>query len=371
MPSFDALLDLPLYPVDRYAPLADRLKRLLATAADVIFVQAEAILALEATAASLAAPGLTAVNIVTSSYGSYFGTWLKRGGASVTDVVAEPGRPITVAAVKAALDALPSVGLIAVVHAESANGSLNPLPEIAALAKARSALLVVDAVASFGGHSVPVDALGVDVAIVGPQKALGGPTGLSVLSVSRRAWQQIAQSKARLSPSNLALSDIRDNWLDRGRGSPPGMPAALEFWALDAAIARIEAEGLDKVIARHALAARASRAGLRALGITPWIEDDTTASVLVTAAPIPDGISSRALVGAAAAFGVGLSPAPGDMAERLVRLDHTGPRAAFPVVLANVTAYGDALQRVGRTVDIAAAGRAVTQVYREALGSFL
>jgi aspartate aminotransferase-like enzyme len=303
------------------------------------------------------------VNVVTSSYGGYFGTWLRRGGADVTDVIAEPGKPITIAAVTRALDALPTVGLIAVVHAESANGSLNPLPEIAALAKARGALLVVDAVASFGGHALAVDELSVDVAVVGPQKALGGPTALSVVSVSPRAWEQIAQSKARLSPSSLALSDIRDNWLDRGRGAPPGMPAALEFWALDAAIARIAAEGLANVIARHALAARASRAGLRALGIAPWITDDAAASALVTAAPIPRGISSRSLVDAAAAFGVALSPAPGDMAERLIRLDHTGPRAAFPVVLANVLAYGDALQRLGQTVDIAAAGKAVTEVY--------
>ena len=71
--------------------------------------------------------------------------------------------------------ALPSLDLVAAVHAETSSGILNPLPEIAALAKARGALLVVDAVASFGGHALDVDGLGIDVCVTGPQKAMGEP----------------------------------------------------------------------------------------------------------------------------------------------------------------------------------------------------
>ena len=228
-----ALLDVPPYPADRYGPLADRIKAVLATRNDVVFVQAEAILALEAAATSLGRPGLKALNVVTSPYGGYFGRWLQRAGAEVITVEAEAGRPIVVDAVEAALAAHPDVGLVAVVHAETSSGILNPLPQIAALARARNALLVVDAVASVGGHPLDVDGLGIDVCVIGAQKALAGPAGLSMLSVSARAWAAMQPQPA---PSSLSLLDLKASWLDTGRGVLPGMPSALEFWALDAAL---------------------------------------------------------------------------------------------------------------------------------------
>jgi aspartate aminotransferase-like enzyme len=362
MPSFSPLLNPPVYPAERYAPLADRLKRLLACSSDVVFIQAEAIVALEAATSSLARPGMTAVNVVSSPYGTYFGGWLRRGGANVQDIVAEPGRPIAVEAIGAAFERLPTIDLVAVVHAESANGALNPLADIAALAKTRNALLVVDAVASFGGHPLHVDPLDIDVAIVGPQKALGGSSGVSVAAVSQRAWAHMARTPKR-APSTLALLDLKENWLDRGRGALLGMPSSLEFWALEAALDRVEAEGLSRLIARHQRAAAASRAGLRALGVGPWIADDRSASALVTAAPVPDGIRAAALIAEAASLGVALGPGFGDISERLVRLDHTGTKASFGNVLANVVAYGSAVARLGASANIGAASEAVVGAY--------
>ena len=368
MPSFNPLLNPSNYPAGRYALLADRLKWLLATCSDVVFIQAEAILALEAAAASLTQAGMTAINVVTSPYGTWFGAWLRRGGATVHDVVAEPGRPIAIEAVRRAAAALPAVNLVAVVHAETTNGVLNPLDDIAALAKSRNALLVVDAVASFGGHPLDVDALGIDIAVIGPQKALGGPSGLSLATVSERAWAHMAKTP-RLSPSSLALLDLKENWLDRGRGALPGMPSPMEFWALEAAIDGVETEGLTGLIARHQRAARASRAGLRALGIEPWIADDGSASALVTSAPVPPGINGDALVAAAGDLDVALGPGFGSISGRLVRLDHTGARAAFAPVLANVIAYGSALATLGAKVDIGAAAETIANAYASGEGN--
>ncbi|CAB3751827.1 pyridoxal-phosphate-dependent aminotransferase family protein [Paraburkholderia humisilvae] len=364
MSSFDLrlLLDPPRYPANRYAPLADRIKRLLATHANVVFVQAEAILALEAVAISIARPGRVAVNVVTSPYGAWFGTWLSRGGAGVHQVSAAPGQPIDAAAVSACLERLPQVDIIAAVHAESSNGALNPLAELAALARSRDALFVVDAVASVGGHPIDFDQHGIDIAVIGAQKALAGPAGVSGVAVSARAWAHIAASPD-VAPSSLSLMDLKRNWLERGRLALPGMPPPLEFWALEAALDRVEAEGIEHVIARHRQAARASRAGLRALGIEPWIARDEAASALVTSAPVPTGVDAHTLIADAARMGVELAPGYGEIEGRLVRLDHTGTRAKFDAVLANVTAYGTALERQRVDVDIGAAARAVNDVY--------
>jgi aspartate aminotransferase-like enzyme len=367
LPFFKLPLDVPNYPADRYAPLADRLRKMLATESDLLFIQAEALLALEASAISLARPGVTALNIVTSPYGAYFGAWLRRGGVSVTEITAAPGQAITLGAVEAALASRKSLDILALVHGEGANGALNPLAEIAERAQRCNALVVVDAVASFGAHPLDIDKLGIDLAVIGPQKALAGPAGLSAITVSERAWMHIAKT-TDFAPSSLSLAEIKANWLDRGRGALPGTPSALEFWALEAAVDRVEVEGLENLIARHAQAARASRAGLRGLGIAPWIADDASASHLVTSAPVPPGLDADRIIAEAATAGVALGRGFGDIEGKLVRLDHTGPRASFTSVVASVTAYGKAVTKLAAKADVGAGAAAVASAYFDTAG---
>jgi aspartate aminotransferase-like enzyme len=360
MPDPSPFLDLPPYPADGYARLADRIGRLLRTKNDVLPIQGEAIVALEAVAASIASPRVTALNIVTSPYGVLFGEWLGRKGATVTNLAAEPARPISLTAFEAAF-AAPGINLVSLVHAESASGILNPLPEIARLAKTRDAAIVLDAVASFGGHELDIDALGIDVAVIGPQKALGGSSGLSAVSISKMAWRLINRPDAPIN-STLSLMDLKRNWLDAGRGVLPGMPSALEFFALEAALERVEAEGLDATIARHRKAGEATRDAVRALGLSTWTRD-ASSSDLVTAAVLPEGVCVSDLLGCVTSADADLSAGVGPGAEHLLRLNHTGQRARRGPVLANVLAVGGALTALGRNADLDAAKAAIDRHY--------
>jgi aspartate aminotransferase-like enzyme len=357
MPEPSPLLDLPPYPADGYRRLADRIGALLRTKNDVLLVQSEAIVALEAVATSIASSKISALNVVTSPYGALFGDWLRRYGATVTDVTAQPAKPVTVEAFAAALDAVPGVNLVALVHAESASGILNPLPEIARLAKSRSAVIILDAVASFGGHRLDIDALSIDIAVIGPQKALGGSSGLSAISVSEKGWRLIDRPDAPVQ-STLSLLDLKRNWLDAGRGVLPGMPSALEFFALEAALDRIEAEGLDTATTRHTLAGAATRDAVRALGLSTWVEDSVS-SDLVTAVRLPEGVAVSNVLRHADLAGADLSAGVGPGAERLLRLNHTGQRARREPVLANVTALAQALRALGFDADLDAARAAI------------
>ncbi|HEY4351085.1 MAG TPA: aminotransferase class V-fold PLP-dependent enzyme [Paraburkholderia sp.] len=352
------------FPANRLVSLADRVKRLVSTAADVVFIQARPSLALEAVAQSIARRGITAVNVVTSPYGAWFGKWLRRGGVNVHDVFTEVGQPADLDAVSKRIELLPEVHIVACVHAESSNGVLNPLPQIAALAHACGALCVVDAAASIGGHRLELDSFGIDIAVMGAQKALAGPAGISAIAVSGRAWAHIEQTPGP-APSGLSLDALKRSSLGHGHDhdSLPGMPTSPEFWALEEALDRIEFEGIDAVIARHDRAARASRAGLRALGVEPSVTSDAAASTLITAAPVPEGIDVVALIAHAAHKGIELDAGFGEAVGKIVRLNHTGVRAAYDVVLSNVVAYGAALAVQRIPVDIGAAAMAVTDAY--------
>lgn len=241
--------------------------------------------------------------------------------------------------------------LVAIVHAEAATGSANPLDDLAPLVRAHGALLVVDAVASIGAHRVAPSAWPADVVVVGAQKALAGPAGVSALSISERPWQLIQENPAAPRESILSLLDLRDGWLRTGRSAIAGTPASLETAALRQALARVQAEGLAGVINRHRAAAAATRAGVRELGLAPWITDDRGVATVVTTVSSPAGVSAAALITGAKAAGSRITGAtPGSVATTTFRVNHTGRAANLEPVLMELLALAAAL---GRTASAA------------------
>lgn len=342
------------YPPARQGALADRIGGMLSSSGSTFLVPGEAIVALEAVARGLGRPGLRALNVVTSPYGHLFGQWLAQTGTEVLDVVAEAGQPIEVDRVQEALATSAPVDVVVLVHGEAASGIVNPLAEIAALARRSGAIVVVDAVASVGAHVLDADDQGLDVVIVGPQKGLGGPASLSAVTVSSRAASLLHRDGV---PSSAALPDAS------GR-VPLVTTDPLSFWALEAALDAVDDEGLAALIERHGRAARATRAAVRALGAGLWVPDDARASHLVTAAAVPAGVDATDLLRHIVALDpVGVSAGVGTAGHRFIRLNHTGLRANFEPVLATVAAFGHGLAAVGTEVDLGAAARAVLAVF--------
>ncbi len=309
--------------------------RILRTSNDVVVLQAEAILALEATARSVASPGRRALNIVTGPYGSIFGDWLRQAGAEVTTLAVELDHVVAVEEVAAAIER-EGPALVAIVHAEAATGGTNPVAEIAALARKAGALTIVDAVAAVGAEPVDTDAWGLDVVAIGPQKGLAGPAGVSAVAISERAWAAIESNPAAPRVSSLSLLDWRDGWLRTDRTAIPGMPSWLESRAFAAAARRVLDEGLDTVQDRHRRAATAAVAGARVLGLDPWQTDPSGYAPVVTTLRTPDRLPADAVLG-----GI-LSRGNGSLRDRLLRVNHTGRAAALAPVLGAVAGLGAA-----------------------------
>ena len=334
------LLDRPIVGAADVVAAEDGLAALLGCSGDVVLVQAEAIVALEATARSLGRPGVAALNVTTGPYGALFGRWLAAAGADVTDLAVPFSRTVTAGDVQEALAARP-VDLVAVVHAEAATGGANPMADIAELVARSGALLVVDAVASIGAHPVDPTGWAADVVAVGPQKALAGPAGVSALAVSPRAWDAMRRNPSAPRESILSLLDLKDGWLDTGRRAVPGTPSSLETAALNQALERVHQEGQDAVINRHRSAAAATRAALRALDLQPWIADDGAAArVVTTVAAGPELLAAARAAGARL-----LTAAPGSLAATTLRINHTGRAAQLPAVLHEIQALAAALGR--------------------------
>ena len=316
---------------------------LLDSRLDVLLLPGEAVLPLEAAARSLSGPGVRALNLVTSVYGATLGKWLEEGGATVVSLSAPRGEPVDPDEVRRAFNANPDISLVSFVHVEAISGIRNDAQAICAIAHEYGALVILDAVASSGADPVFIDDWGVDVAVIGPQKALAGPAGISVATVSERAWATMAANPRAPRTSMLSLLDWRERWIDLNYASIPVIVAPLEVLALEAAVQRVRDEGLAHVEKRHHAAAAASRAGALALGLTLFAPVEYAASV-VTTLRSPADADARDVVREALVDGpVALSAGFGDLASDVIRVDHTGQRAQLEVVLDALSALARAL----------------------------
>ena len=353
---------LPTVDAARYSEIEGRFARLL-NAPKLFLLQGEAIVPLEAVARSIGRRGSHALNIVTGPYGEGFGNWLTQQGVVVRDLTVPFNRAASPEEVAEALSGAPQFDFVCVVHAEAATGVVNDLETIAALARRSGALTIVDAVASVGAEPLDIDAWGLDVTVVSAQKALSGPAGVTGVAVSDAAWAAMAENASAPRDSVLSLLDWRRQWLASDRTALPTIPNHLETLALEATITDVTDEGLGNVIARHAAARDASRRGVRALGLTPWVESDHEAAAVATTVTVPDGLSVEQLVGAARRSVEGAAPAlsaaPGPLRDVALRVGHTGARATGDEVLAAIVALGRGLQSLGRKCDVGAAIAAV------------
>lgn len=351
-----------------YESVARKAALALRAAQPALILHCEAAPGIEAAAASLIGPDDVVLNLVSGVYGAGFTHWALRHARAVRELAVPFDAAIDPGQVEAALRVRPEVTIVSVVHHETPTGTLNPVREIGAAARAHGALLLVDAVSSFAGMDIhPGDCMA-DIFVTGPGKCLGGAPGLTLMAVSERAWAQIDANPNAPRASALSLGDWRHAWR---AGQPfPFTPSIAEVYGLDAALDLYLAEGPEAVWARHDLTARACRAGMRALGVRLWAADERLASPTTTALRVPDGIDADALLQAARDnLGVVLAGGRGATEGRLIRVGHMGPAAEPLYAVIAVVALAAALRRQGHACDVARGVEAALAVIDAAAGT--
>lgn len=374
-PAKHPLLDLEPFSAADFAAVERRVANLLSTTDDVVIMQGEALLPLEGCIRGAARPGSTALNVITGPYGQTFGGWLRDCGARVIDIEVPFHTAVRPDQVAAALAEHPEIDFVSLVHAEAATGNTNPVAAIGEVVREHGALFMLDAVASVAAEPLLPQDWGVDLCVIGAQKAMGGPAGVSAVTVSERAWRRLADNPRAPRHSYLSLLDWRQRWIDTGRTALPHAPAQLEMLALDACLDRIESMGSNAVMARHAKAAAATRAGALALGggLEPFVREAREAAPVATTLRTPPGVDASHLVARALAARPSspIVAGGGALASQMIRINHYGRDAAADVVAGCLVALGTALDEsswdaaldTADPVDAEAARRAVARAW--------
>lgn len=209
-----------------------------------------------------------------------------------------------------------------VVHVDTSTGVANPAKELAALAKKKNALFVLDTVCSMGGMDVQVDNWGIDVCLTGSQKALAIPPGMTIISFSSKALATRNQRKTSL---RIYYGDIK-RWepVLQDPSKYFATPAVNMMYALHESCKMILSEGLETRFARHAKLASAFRSGLRAIGLRILCEENVAADTL-TVPYYPDGVRDtvfRKTMGER--YGIAVAGGLGPLREKAFRVGHMG-----------------------------------------------
>jgi len=317
--------------IEVFSHTTELLKRVFRTEYDVVIMQAEAILGLEAAVASLVAPGDKVLNLVSGVFGKWMEDFIRKYGGDPVELAVPYNAAIDPADVRRVLTVIPGIKFLTVVHSETPSGTVNPVRDICRIAREFGVVSIVDTVSGLGSELLGPEDWNIDVAVAGPQKCLGGTPGLSLISVSPAAWRAMESRSDPLRGSFLSLLDWKSTWIENRRF--PYTPSVTEIYALESVLEQALREGMEAFVARHQASARAVREGVRALGLQLWPERDEIATACCTAVTVPGRVTDRAIIDTMRSrYGVMIAGGYGELSGKLIRLGHMG-QAAHPTIV--------------------------------------
>jgi aspartate aminotransferase-like enzyme len=298
-------------------------KIFVGTENDVLLLSSSGTGAMEASVTNLTSPGDQVLVLTAGKFGERWVELVKAFGC-VADVLEKPyGQTFTLDEVKAALK--PEHKAVFVQASETSTAASHDIEGIAKLLKGTETLLVVDGITGLGTQKIDVDGWGVDILIGGSQKSLMIPPGLAYLSVSERAWKAMETSK-----NPRFYFDLRKERKNQAKGETAYTPAVALIAAMGAAFDYIAgqgdgdlAKGREALIHNAQVNAKATRAGLVALGFKLFSPDAPSAAA--TAVAVPEGLDSSDVVKALKTrFRAVSANGQGSMKGKIFRVAHLG-----------------------------------------------
>jgi aspartate aminotransferase-like enzyme len=266
-----------------------KLKHIYQTKNDLYILTGSGTGGMEAAVVNMMSPGDKVLAVSIGNFGNRFANIAQSFGADVKKLSFEMGTAADPESVRKALQDNPGIKTVLITHNETSTGITNDLGSLAKVVKEFDKLLIVDCVSSMGSINCPVDEWGIDVAISGSQKGWMAPPGLAFVSISPRAWEAYAEAKM---PRFYWDFGKAKKYLEKEE--TPWTPGITAIYALATGLDILMKEGLQNIFDRHARVAKATREGVKALGLKQ-VADERYASNTVTAVWLPQGIEYKAL----------------------------------------------------------------------------
>ncbi len=340
-----------------YERVLARLREVFRTEHDVLLFASSGTGAFESAVANLTEPGERALVVSSGNFGERWAELAGRYGADVDHLRYAWGETPDPADVRGRAEA---AAVVYLVHSETSTGVVADVQALGAAAKEAGALVVVDAISSLGAVPCETDAWGLDVVVCGSQKALMTPPGLGVVSTSPAAL-----AKARETTTPRFYFDWERTRKAQAKLDAPFTPAVPLVLALDVALGLLLDEGLEAAFERHVRLGRATRAGIKAMGLE-LASPDEDRSAVVTTVRAPEELDVPAfLLDLRDRLGVQLIGGQGEWSGKVFRIGHIGWFGIFDITTA-LAAVEDGLAVAGVELDRGVAIAAALEAFEAA-----
>ncbi|MDR1775155.1 MAG: alanine--glyoxylate aminotransferase family protein [Actinomycetes bacterium] len=336
------------------------LKYVFETTGDVLLFASSGTGAMEGAIVNCFCAGDTVIVTRNGKFGDRQKLICQTYGLNVIDLEYEWYERVSVDDVARELEAHPECRGVIVTQSETSSGVLNPVREIADLLRDRpDTIIIVDSITGIGAVECKTDEWGLDVVMTGSQKGLMLPPGLSAVAVSEKAWRAVERS---------TIPKFYFDWKKHRKALKESMtpytPAVTLVLGLNVALDLMREEGIENVIARHALLAEATRSGVEALGLKLFAPPEGRGSA-VTPVWSPEGIPSGQIVKIMKNdYGVTITNGQDFYKDKIFRIGHLGYFGEFDIIT-TLAALEMALVRLGYDFEQGAGVRAAEQVFIE------
>jgi serine---pyruvate transaminase len=341
-----------------FAEVLEGLKYVFQTTSDVIVLTSSGTGAMEAAVVNLVPRGGKAIVLESGKFAERWRKICEVYGIEVVRHEVPWGEPFRAEDVAALLQQHPDAAAVYGTLMESSTGVGHDIEAIGRVVGPTKALFVVDAISGGGVMECRTDAWGVDVLVVGAQKALMLPPGVAFLTVNAAAWRRIERiERPAFYFDLLAYRRVLDG------PDTPFTPAHVLIAALAENLKQIRAEGMEAIWARARTLSRATRAGVEAMGLAVFPRRPAEG---MTAVRVPEGLDGGAfLKRLETRFGVKLAGGQGPIQGKIFRIAHMGIVDELDI-LGTLSAMELVLHEMGRPVTLGAAATAAARVLAEA-----
>ncbi len=304
------------------------LQWLYQTKNDVLILCATGTGGMDGTVTNFLSPGDDVLVVNGGKFGERWTKICQAYGMKVEELMVEWGYAVKAEQVEAALKKNPKIKAVFIQANETSTGVYHDVKSVAAVVKKTDALFVVDAISALVAHDIRTDEWGIDVMIGGSQKGVMLPPGLAFVSVSDKAWKMADAAKTpkfyfnfKKERENLAKNQTLFT-----------SPVTLII-GLNAAIKMLQDEGLENVLKRHDKLARATRAGVAAIGLKLFPKESP--SNALTAIEAPAGVDGQAIYkDLRVKYGITGAGGQDKLKGKIFRIAHLGYADTFDVITA-------------------------------------
>jgi aspartate aminotransferase-like enzyme len=308
-----------------FAQVKEDIKYVFQTEKEVLILSCTGTGAMEASITNLFSAGDKVITVNAGKFGERWTKLSKAFGLKPVEILIERGQTLDVRKLSEVVAVNKDAKAILFQAHETSTGVVLPTQEIAKIAREANMLSLCDAITATGAFDLPMDEWGLDVVISGSQKAMMIPPGLAFIALSDKAW-----SATETSTIPHFYFDLKKERKAHASHQTAWTPAVSLIQGLKEALRLIHEEGLDNRFKRHHMLAKATRAGVKAMGLELLSE---VPSPSVTAVRIPETLVNGKKIPSIMRekYGVTIAGGQDELTGKIIRISHFGYIGEFDI----------------------------------------